>query len=327
MTYSLLATLLLIKAPVGTAEPAVLLIDFTKPRVVVETSVVRLRDVATVSALAEDARAIERRAGLLEVARFEGDETKLTIEPADVARALRRTGIRARLDVGGAEAVVVIRKTITLTGTRLERLARRHVMDALGRAATGATVRRRGAIRSLTVPAARWSLELDVQGDPNNQLYLGDVDLALTVLSDGEVVARATLPVTIERRLRVVKVARRLAPGRMIERGDVILEEVDGLAISGRPFVRIDQVIGRIAARRLVRGQVLTSVDLETPPVIRKGDLVTARASVGALVVETLCRALGDGGPGDRILLENVESKKSVHAQVVDARTVEVLVQ
>jgi flagella basal body P-ring formation protein FlgA len=69
---------------------------------------------------------------------------------------------------------------------------------------------------------------------------------------------------------------------------------------------------------------ILSSDRVEIPPLIRKGDVVQLVAESPSLKVVTRGMAKEKGGLGDRIRVENLSSKKSVYARIVDASTVRV---
>lgn len=71
-------------------------------------------------------------------------------------------------------------------------------------------------------------------------------------------------------------------------------------------------------------GRPLTWRDVRTRPAIRRGDFVEVVASEGMLRISMRGIALEDGVVDDFIAIKNVQSKKNIEAQVVNASTVKV---
>jgi flagella basal body P-ring formation protein FlgA len=74
-----------------------------------------------------------------------------------------------------------------------------------------------------------------------------------------------------------------------------------------------------IAAQTVVTGPMI-----ETPPLVRRGDSVTIVAEAGAMRVTAAGEARQKGGRGDRIAVVNLDSRRTIYAQVIDGRTVAV---
>jgi flagella basal body P-ring formation protein FlgA len=69
--------------------------------------------------------------------------------------------------------------------------------------------------------------------------------------------------------------------------------------------VPLDAALGMVARRTLRAGQRLTRGDVESPVVVRRGDLVVVRSLAGAIVVRVEARALEDGRVGDVIRFQS----------------------
>lgn len=76
------------------------------------------------------------------------------------------------------------------------------------------------------------------------------------------------------------------------------------------------------ARRRLAAGQVLLRTDCLQRAGVRRGELVTLYAQVGAVQVRTIAQALEDGAPGSWIRVRREGAGRILRARVVDEKTV-----
>ncbi|MCA9323335.1 MAG: flagellar basal body P-ring formation protein FlgA [Salinibacterium sp.] len=286
-----------------------------------------LGDVATVAVISEPGREASIRARLLrlELARLSPTAGSRSLDHAFVREQLVAAGFApASIDIDGARTVKVRLKTMRVDARRIEAMVTRHIQDSLGSRAEEARIRLAGVTRPFDVAVGRYRLDLRLEGDPENDQYVGRLLLTLVAVVDGEVVHREPVPVYVRRPIEVVRVIRRVAKGRPLGIDDLELTttEIDG-SIDGLVF-DIGSVLGRKALGEFEKGTLLDTRRIQPLTAIRKGDIVTAKVTIGALRIETPCRASHDAAVGEHILLVNIESKKTVQGIVVDARTVDV---
>ncbi|MEN3202534.1 MAG: flagellar basal body P-ring formation chaperone FlgA [Atribacterota bacterium] len=125
----------------------------------------------------------------------------------------------------------------------------------------------------------------------------------------------------------VVRAARNLAPGETLREGDVTIRLEPLSPENEKALGNLDAVLGR-SLRRVVRaGDVVVSSSLARDVLVKRGDLVTLVAQYKGIVVTTAGKARGEGGLGDRIVVENLSSRKRMEGIIVDERTVQVIVQ
>lgn len=126
-----------------------------------------------------------------------------------------------------------------------------------------------------------------------------------------------TLRIDLQVRRRVFVLASEL------QRGDSIREthlraETMWLEPTGPAPIRKDEAaIGSVARRRLAAGTVLRVDQLESPVVVRRGELVTIHCLSGGVVVKTRARAQSDAREGDLIELRMDGRRKSFVARIV----------
>lgn len=125
----------------------------------------------------------------------------------------------------------------------------------------------------------------------------------------------------------VVRAARDLAPGETLREGDVTVRTEPLSPENEKALGDLDMVLGKAVRRTVRAGSVVTPALLGKDVLIKRGDLVTLVAQYGGIVVTAAGKARGEGALGDRIVVENLSSRKRMEGIVVDERTVQVMVQ
>ena len=85
-----------------------------------------------------------------------------------------------------------------------------------------------------------------------------------------------------------------------------------------------DAVIGKRTRRAIGALTPLRADSIELPPLVKRGDLVVIMAESENLKITTLGQVKKKGRLGERIPVVNLDSKKVLHAVVIDANTVKV---
>lgn len=85
-----------------------------------------------------------------------------------------------------------------------------------------------------------------------------------------------------------------------------------------------DAAIGKRTKKAIGAQTPLRANSVELPPLVKRGDLVTIIAESQSLKITTLGQVKKKGRKGERIPVINLDSKKILHAVVVDTNTVKV---
>jgi flagella basal body P-ring formation protein FlgA len=81
-------------------------------------------------------------------------------------------------------------------------------------------------------------------------------------------------------------------------------------------------VVGKVARKDIAPGAVLTTLILESPQVIRRGETVTIVGENNSLIVKTKAKAEDSGRVGERIRVRNLSSDREVTGRVAEDGTV-----
>jgi flagella basal body P-ring formation protein FlgA len=85
-----------------------------------------------------------------------------------------------------------------------------------------------------------------------------------------------------------------------------------------------NQVHGKVAKKAIVPGEPITMEIIESPILVKSGNLVTMVAERGPLMITTIGQACEKGSYGDFIKLINISSRKVVYGIVVGFKRVKV---
>jgi flagella basal body P-ring formation protein FlgA len=127
---------------------------------------------------------------------------------------------------------------------------------------------------------------------------------------------RLFVPVKVRRFQNVLILARGLAAGESVTAADIVSEKRDAARIVGAPLTDPVSAVGQVVRRTLPAGSILSSTDLVSQRLIRRGDNVSLVARTGGLEVRMTGRALGNAGENERVSVENLSSHKVVQGTV-----------
>jgi flagella basal body P-ring formation protein FlgA len=169
------------------------------------------------------------------------------------------------------------------------------------------------------------NLSLEVLPSKTERL-VGEVTLEMALMRQGQIYKRVKVAGKVSLERDVVCAVKPLAPQTAISPEDVRLSRREVTNLGAEEFfVSLDQVLGRIVARSLGPQEMVTQRHLSHQPLINRGDEVTVLLDDQGLIITTRGVAREPGYPGRSIRMLNPRSKKEFQAQVVDAKTVKVM--
>jgi flagella basal body P-ring formation protein FlgA len=157
-----------------------------------------------------------------------------------------------------------------------------------------------------------------------NGISPGQQNFLIAAESGGKEHARLWVKAEVRVFAEVVVSSQSLASQEIVKIGDVRLERREVSGLDGRPFYRIDDVVGQQVARSILVNETLTQKRLERPTVLRRGSAVTLLYETGTLRVETPGVAQENGRTGELIQVKNSSSGKLLSGRVLDGRMVRI---
>ncbi len=140
---------------------------------------------------------------------------------------------------------------------------------------------------------------------------LGRIPITIRRYRQGRLVDTSRVSATVKRDVLAVVVKRAIPRGQIVARGDL---EVRALTIEHAhvvPLTEVEQAIGLRAVASLRRDMLVEPSHLALPIAVERGKLLTIECVGGALRVTTVARALEAGAVGDVIQVRNERSRKS----------------
>ena len=216
-------------------------------------------------------------------------------------------------------------KTDGVTGARVDQTRVRGLLEAFLAARTDVLpaalirIKSLGTVRPFTLPAGEVTCEV-VPADP---AIIGSRSFSLIFRVDGRVRGNLALRTRLEAFAPVAVAAIDLPRGAVVAPGDLRLVERD-LGVLREPFLEAESLVGKRVRRALRAGEVLHKGLIETPPVVRRGDLVTMKLRSGGLLLTAQGRARDNGVAGETIRVRNSASNKEVLCRVAGPGLVDV---
>jgi flagella basal body P-ring formation protein FlgA len=112
--------------------------------------------------------------------------------------------------------------------------------------------------------------------------------------------------------------------GMVISETDLSLNEVSPNLANGMIAQDMMQLVGQEAKRGLYKNKPILLRDIGSITIIRRNDTVTMRFHNGTMQLQTVGRAMQDGGAGDIIKVMNEQSKKIVTGHITPNGEVDV---
>ncbi|MBW1780203.1 MAG: flagellar basal body P-ring formation protein FlgA, partial [Deltaproteobacteria bacterium] len=176
--------------------------------------------------------------------------------------------------------------------------------------------------RDLILPKGNLTFRVE---PPKDTDFSGKVPLAVSIYVEGELVKRVWAVTDIEVLAEVIVTKRSLNRRREITEDDIERREMDLARLPSDTLTEYEDILGKRTKKAIGVNTVLRADMIEFPPLVKRGDVVVVVAESAGLRITALGVVKGrEGRQGERIRVENVDSKKSIYARVVDAKTVKV---
>jgi flagellar basal body P-ring formation protein FlgA len=245
-----------------------------------------------------------------------------TIQATRIAEAALAAGLPA-IDTALVSQVVVTRAARKIMKAEMEEAVRKALAGRYGLDQADVNLALEGNETTIFVePEAAGELRVqDLVLDARNQhleatiAVAGSRALTLKPLRvAGQVVDTIEVPV----------LARGVARGEQVRPSDIRLERRPRTEVAQSGFVDMSALTGRIARSTLQAGTLVREADLAKQEVVGKNDMVTVTYETPGLQLAMRGKAMESGGVGDIVLVQNLQSKRTLQGTIVGAGRISV---
>lgn len=238
------------------------------------------------------------------------------------ARALYRIASAMKLDwkpASSAEQVIVRRAATVIPSTHIEDTLRGALAEQPG--INGKfTMNVNGGIDNMVLPEGMaQTVEIAaINFDPSRDMF----EASLVAPSAEKPLKRMSVTGQIERIVSVPVLKNALRNGDIINAHDIDWVDIPARNVQRDMLLEEKDVVGMTPRRIAMAGKPMIASDLEQPKLVERGDTVTITFMDGALLLSTKGTAMQTGAKGDVIRVTNINSNKTLDAQVTGDREV-----
>ncbi|NOY52384.1 MAG: flagellar basal body P-ring formation protein FlgA [Deltaproteobacteria bacterium] len=287
-------------------------------RVHVRKTVLYLQEIARVHM---DPGTVVPDLGSLEIGPAPLPGKKIIITRSRLLLLLKSRKIRARdVHFSGAEQTVILRDAQTVTARQIRRVVKQYLVKEIPWRSNEVEIGRITGPRDLLLPAGK--IAWQVISQPHTD-FLGTTPLQVILETAGE---KKQIWVNADIRVYVPVVTARHPIARMsqIDANDVVVERRNLAGMNSDYFSSVKDIVGTRSRSFIRAGEPIRKNEVEIPPVVRRGDLVTMQVENNLFRIIARGKVLENGIPGAVIRVQNIASKKEVYGKVIDGSTVRI---
>ncbi len=250
--------------------------------------------------------------------------SKRVIEKEGVLSLLKKNyGATIKVFFKGESRAVVTTEAFSLTKEKVENFLRKSLSQMFQKDEADVQVQLVSFPPAVLLPSEQYELALPVK-----KLKLASfLAVPVEIFMDGSVYRRFVCGVKLSAYGKVFVLTRDFGKGEMFN-ADAVVEGTDDLAKLPPDLVNDpSSLAGKAAKDNVAAGSVLRASAFDFPKVVHQGAELEILAKLGTVTVTAKGKALQDGKIGDVIRVENVDSRKFVHAKVISSGSVEVVLE
>ena len=175
--------------------------------------------------------------------------------------------------------------------------------------------------KDLKIPEGKLFLDF---GKTNNPRGIGRIPLTVLVKVDDKFIKRLRVNANVAVYQDVVKTINSLQRGNIIGTSDVVIERTRTERLLRDIPTSLDKVIGKAATRNIQNGKIVKFRDLKKVPTVKRGARVIILARKGTMKITAPGTVREDGFKNSIVQVVNLETKKTIYAEVINGNTVEV---
>ena len=235
---------------------------------------------------------------------------------------LKQKGIDlSQVRLEGPEEIEVSMSFIEISKEKIEKVVLNFVKQNLHWEDARVRVKKINVSNNLILPRGKVTYKVVPL---KNRRLLGTIPIPIHFAVDGTYKKKVWTTVNIEVLKKVVVTKGRMKRFHEITEEDICLKEMNLAKIPSNVITNSEEVLGRRAKRTIGADVVLRTDLVEFPPLVKRGDVVLIVAESEGLRITAFGEVKKKGRRGERVMVENLASKKKVNAYVLDSNSVKV---
>jgi flagella basal body P-ring formation protein FlgA len=219
------------------------------------------------------------------------------------------------------QIVEVTRSTVKIEEQEIKQIVSDFIMRNVTHDSRAVRIKEIRAPKSVTLPKGRVAYKVAA---PRSRELMGKCSIGIDFSVNGHSQKKVWATAVVEVLGPVVVTRKPLGRHKPITEDDIELTTMDLSDLPVSVITDPGAVLGK-RTRRAIGAKVPLRADLiEMPPLVKRGDLVVIIAQSNGLKITTLGQVKKKGRLGERIPVVNLDSKKILHARVIDSNTVKV---
>ena len=290
-----------------------------KDRVDVDTAEILLGQIATIEGA--DARFNQRLKDILIAkAPLPGDTRQ--IDQKLLQKRLKQHHIDlAAVIVEAPPQMVVTRSHFEIQKEEIQKIVSEFIIQQIPRDNKTLRIKEIQVPAGIILPKGRITYRVPA---PRNRQLMGRCPLSVHFSINGNTEKKIWVTAVLEVLGPVVVTRKPLGRYRPIAADDIEVQTMDLANLPANVLSDPEAAIGKRTKRAIGAQMPLRADSIELPPLVKRGDFVTIIAESKNLKVTTLGQVKKRGRMGELIPVVNLDSKKVLHARVIDANTVKV---
>ncbi|MBU0483746.1 MAG: flagellar basal body P-ring formation chaperone FlgA [Proteobacteria bacterium] len=160
--------------------------------------------------------------------------------------------------------------------------------------------------------------------NPIDNSHLGRKMVLLAVSVNGREIGQIQMSGDLRLLGDVICVTHKMSRNSIVSAEDLKVDRRDISMLDSGLINDLEQVIDKRLKTSLRAGAVIYENQVEDPPLVNRGDLVTIMAQSGPMMIKTQGEAKGTAARGEMVRVKNMTSRREIYAKVLDAGLVEV---
>jgi flagella basal body P-ring formation protein FlgA len=217
--------------------------------------------------------------------------------------------------------VVVTRNYIQISREKIKMLVSDYIQKTILKDHADGSIKDIQVADSLQLPNGRLTFKVI---PPRNRDLLGKIPFSVHFDVNGKLYKRVWATATVEVLAEVVITKKPVGRHKPITEDDIELTKMDLAKLPSGVITDPEAVLGK-RTRRAVGAKTVLRADLvESPPLVKRGDVVVIIAESSRLKITALGEVKKKGRLGESIPVMNYDSKKILYGRVLDSSTVKV---